>query len=982
MTVLRDGAVRGSHLVSDVSDDQLLELIVGRAVTTEFPGKAGPAGERAPSLSVDRLSGRAFHEISMTASPGEIVGLAGIVGNGQSEFLRALAGIGRASGRVELNGTALRTGRPSAALRAGVVYLSPDRLNEGLFGSLSVRENTVVSSLGQFATAGVVGRRAEVRAAAAQRDALAIKAPSIDANVLTLSGGNQQKVLLARALVNDEARLLLADEPTQGVDVGARAEIYRILREAADSGAAVIIVSSDSRELEGLCDRVLVFSSGHVVAELHGDEVREDAIAHAMLTSTRRRGGGDGGQTAGPPGPLRQPGRRRRERRERRAGLAGPGRPRRLRGLRRAGDRDPRAEPVHPGPERALPVRVQPEHADRADRRLAFIAFGQACVILTGGIDLSVGPLAGLVVVIGSFFENSGKAPLLMVLGFVVMIAVSVVVGLLNGAMVQFARFTPIVATLVTYIAIQGVSLVLRPFQGGYISFPLIDGISHSEGGIAIAFLLAIVAAAGMERALRTARWGRSLRAVGSEPAAAFRLGVRPNVSVIGAYVLSSLFACVGGVLLMAQVGVGDPTQGVTYTLGSVTAVVLGGTSIFGGRGSFIGVLLGAVLVEELLNVTIFLQLSQAWQYWFEGVLVMVAVGIYTQARARPGAALTQLAGEKADKRTKGGDMRALVFTAPGQAAVTQADRPQAGPGEVVVRSRVVGVCHSDLELLAGRYIIPISYPVIPGHEWSGEIAEVGPGVEGLAEGDLVVGECVVGPGGRDHFGFSISGAAAEYFMARAEWLHKLPGHMSFGAGALVEPFSVAYDAVRAGVVDPSDRVAVLGGGPIGLLSAMAAVGRNADVVLIEPRPDRRALGEKLGVRQALDPAAGDLRERPWRPPAARCSTSSSSRPGTRPRWRRRSPSPAITAGSSTSASTSARGSRPSSGLIQARSLRIQGIVGSAGVWPQAIRFLASGVVDPTPIVTASFPLADAVGALEAASLGSGNIKVHIETSA
>jgi L-iditol 2-dehydrogenase len=326
--------------------------------------------------------------------------------------------------------------------------------------------------------------------------------------------------------------------------------------------------------------------------------------------------------------------------------------------------------------------------------------------------------------------------------------------------------------------------------------------------------------------------------------------------------------------------------------------------------------------------------------------------------------------------------MRALVFTAPGQAAVTQADPPHAGPAEVVVRSRVVGVCHSDLELLAGRYIIPISYPVIPGHEWSGEIAEVGPGVEGLAAGDMVVGECVVGPGGRDHFGFSISGAAAEYFVARAEWLHKLPGHMSFGAGALVEPFSVAYAAVRAGVVDPSDRVAVLGGGPIGLLSAMAAAGRNADVILIEPRPDRRALGEKLGMRQAIDPAAGDLIEQALAATGGALFDVVIESAG----------HPSAMAQALTIAGNHGRvvyvgidvGSRVEAelGLIQARSLRIQGIVGSAGVWPQAIRFLASGVVDPTPIVTARFPLADAVAALEAASLGSGNIKVHIETSA
>jgi ribose/xylose/arabinose/galactoside ABC-type transport system permease subunit len=203
--------------------------------------------------------------------------------------------------------------------------------------------------------------------------------------------------------------------------------------------------------------------------------------------------------------------------------------------------------------------------------------------------------------------------------------------------MVRFARFTPIVATLVTYIALQGISLVLRPFQGGYISFSILNAINHSAGPVAIAFLVAAVAAVALEWALHRTRWGRSVRAIGSDSAAAFRLGVRPGLTVIGAYVASSLFACVGGVLLMAQVGVGDPTQGVNYTLASVTAVVLGGTSIFGGRGSFIGALFGAILVEELLNVTTFLHLSQAWQYWFQGVLVMVAVGIYTQARSRPG---------------------------------------------------------------------------------------------------------------------------------------------------------------------------------------------------------------------------------------------------------------------------------------------------------------------------------------------------------
>jgi ribose transport system ATP-binding protein len=626
VTVLRDGAVRGSFRVRDVTDDQLLELIVGRAVTAEFPAKAGPDAARQPVLTVERYCDRAFRDVSMTASAGEIVGLAGIVGNGQSEFLRALAGLGHATGRAQLRGTALRPGRPDAALDAGVVYLSADRLSEGLFTAMSVRENALVSALGQFSRWGVVRPRAEARAVEAQRDGLSIKTSSIDANVLSLSGGNQQKVLLARALLNSRAALLLAEEPTQGVDVGARAEIYRILREAAGAGAGVVIVSSDIRELEGLCDRVLVFSSGQVVTELRGEQVSEDAIAHAMLTSTRRRSQADTTETP------------------ERAGRARAGRA--LDWLRRAGRTDYAASAVLAVAIIALAVYTQSHNARFLSNfnlssltvliaATAFISFGQECVILTGGIDLSVGPLAGLVVVIGSFFENAGRSAVIIVAGFGVMLAACAAVGLLNGAMVRFARFTPIVATLVTYIALQGVSLVLRPFQAGYISFSILNAINQSAGPVAIAFLAAAVVAVALERALRRSRWGRSIRAIGSSPAAAFRLGVRPGVTIIGAYVASALFACAGGVLLMAQVGVGDPTQGVNYTLASVTAVVLGGTSIFGGRGSFVGALFGAILVEQLINVTTFLQLSQAWQYWFQGVLVMVAVGIYTQARTR-----------------------------------------------------------------------------------------------------------------------------------------------------------------------------------------------------------------------------------------------------------------------------------------------------------------------------------------------------------
>src|SRR6476646_7975494 len=145
----------------------------------------------------------------------------------------------------------------------------------------------------------------------------------------------------------------------------------------------------------------------------------------------------------------------------------------------------------------------------------------------------------------------------------------------------------------------------------------------------------------------------------------------------------------------------------------------------------------------------------------------------------------------------EGTTMKALVFEEPQHAAVRELDVPAIASDEVLVRSRNVGICHSDFELYEGHYIIPVSYPIVPGHEWSGEVAEAGSGVTTLSVGDRVVGECVVN-NGVDHFGFSISGANAEYFVAKASWLHRIPDELSFVHAAFVEPFSVAYSAAVA----------------------------------------------------------------------------------------------------------------------------------------------------------------------------------------
>jgi ribose transport system ATP-binding protein len=494
--------------------------------------------------------------------------------------------------------------------------VSADRHNEGVLRTMSVRENAALTALPRFASRGVVRRRAEIAGVEDQRTALNIRTPSIETSIASLSGGNQQKVVIARSLLAQPS-LVLVDEPTQGVDAGARIEIYTILREIAEGGIPVLIVSSDGLELEGLCDRVVIFSRGSVVGEVAGDEVTEERIASAIVNATTHR-------------------------RSRESKRRDDGRRLALRQFLR-GDY---------APSLILMLMIVALgtltwlHNDRVLSAfnvssalvllaaLAFMSFGQFAVIMTGGIDLSVGPLAGLMVVVASFFLVNGKSTAVMIAGFALMLGVALGVGLVNGVFVRYGRFTPVAATLATYIALQGISLLLRPTQGGYIKTGIIDAVAKtSVGVIPVAFLVAAAVAVVLELALRYTRWGLNLRAAGSREQAAHRLGVRVNRTVIGAYVFCALFTFLGGIMLMAQLGIGDPAAGIAYTLSSITAVVLGGASLFGGRGSFIGTLLGAALIQQIINATVFLSLSQSWQYWFLGILTLVAAGIYSQAR-------------------------------------------------------------------------------------------------------------------------------------------------------------------------------------------------------------------------------------------------------------------------------------------------------------------------------------------------------------
>ncbi len=323
--------------------------------------------------------------------------------------------------------------------------------------------------------------------------------------------------------------------------------------------------------------------------------------------------------------------------------------------------------------------------------------------------------------------------------------------------------------------------------------------------------------------------------------------------------------------------------------------------------------------------------------------------------------------------------MKALQFMSPNTMAVNEIAIPKIADDEVLLASRSVGICHSDIELLEGRYIIPFKYPIIPGHEWSAEVMEVGSKVSKLKAGDRVVGECVIG---QEHFGFSISGAMAEFFIAKADWLHKLPENVTWTQGALVEPFSCGYYAtVRADNMDASDTVAVFGAGPIGLGVIAASAAKGARVIVIEPSTDRAKVALSLGADVVIDPTKQNTKDAVMEATHGVGATIVMDASG-RPDAMAATLEVASFHGRVVIIGISVGGKAPAEmGLIQSKELQVRGIIGSPGVWPETIRFLSRTNLDLSKLVTSSFDISEADKAYQKVLTDKSQIKVHVTNS-
>lgn len=601
VTVLRDGRLVDTRPLTEVTRESLIRMMVGEgADTTSAAAPRGAMAAEASLLTVRGLNvpGKVA-EVGFTVGRGEIVGLAGVAGSGRNELLRALAGVeGFTADAVLLDGTAYHATSPHEALRAGVALLPADRHHEALLLPMTVRENLTLGSLRAVSSRlGLIRRRAETARATALAQAATVKAAGVEQPAAALSGGNQQKVALASRLAV-QPRLLLLEEPTQGVDVKARAELHRQIRELAASGVGLMLVSSDMPELLSLSDRLLVLHRGRLVGTLESARATQEQVLDLALGTAAEGVAAAAPRTRRPP--LRE------------LGLAG------LLALFVA-----------------VVAAVAPSFATLANlgdiltnnAYLAIAAVGMTMVILTAGIDISIGSLLAACATVAGLTAAAGW-PVAAVLAATLLAGLAL--GALNAVLIVPVRIPPIIATLAVLTLLRHVLIVLT--GGRWINLPL----SFRQVGLSTPLGLALpvwVAAGTVLAGWVILRWtplGRSIYATGDNPESAAHLGVPVRLVQATVYVLMGLLMGLAAFVYAGRWSAIQTNAGQGLEMVVITAVVVGGTNVFGGSGTLLGTVLGVLLLGVIAAALTPLHLEPTWERAFQGGLILLAVVVDT----------------------------------------------------------------------------------------------------------------------------------------------------------------------------------------------------------------------------------------------------------------------------------------------------------------------------------------------------------------
>jgi rhamnose transport system ATP-binding protein len=631
ITVLRDGALVETVRTTDTTEEDVVRLMVGRSLGSLYERQPAKLGD--VMLETRGLTARGLYsDIDISVRAGEVVGLAGLVGSGRTEVARAIFGIERPdAGTILLSGEPVVVRDPAAAIAHGVAYVSEDRRGQSIVEDFSILDNASLPTIGRTTTWGLIRAKAEIALVSGPLERMRLKFNDYFQPMRTLSGGNQQKVVLAKWLAT-RPRVLILDEPTQGIDIQAKAEVHRIIAELSEQGIAILLISSDMPELLGACDRIYVMNHGSIAAELSGADMNQFDI-----------------------------------------GLAATG-------VLPGGATEALVADASPEQDGAAPLPVQRSAASRfgalARRRevgllvalalivlpvslintnfysagnlgdlanysslLGLLGIGQMLVILTRNIDLSIASTLGLsAYVAASTMRAVPDAP--VALGIGVALVTGLTCGTLNGLVVAYGRVPSIVVTLGTLALYRGALSVLSSgdrVKPEDVSEAWLDWTSSPLPGpstiVIVAVTVAVVVAFVMWRTER----GRQIYYAGSNPEGAQLIGIPVARRVLTAFIASGVLAGAAGALWASHYPYVDGQVAIGLETAVIAAVVVGGVALRGGSGTVVGVALGTVGLLAIRKVlTIAGVPDQYLQAVYGGAIIAaVTVDVFLTNRSR-----------------------------------------------------------------------------------------------------------------------------------------------------------------------------------------------------------------------------------------------------------------------------------------------------------------------------------------------------------
>jgi ribose transport system ATP-binding protein len=641
ITVLRDGCRAGTLDMKTTDRAAIIRLMIGRDLTQLYPKELDVAiGD--PILEIRHLAGgTAVRDVSMTVRRGEIHGVAGLVGAGRSETALMIFGAEpHSGGEILVDGKPFHPTSPRMAKDAGMALIPEDRRNEGLVTSLSVRDNLTLSNLRRWARFGLIKPKTEKAVAQGLVDTLRIATPSLDQLTRNLSGGNQQKVVIGRWFAGDAA-VFMFDEPTTGVDVGAKVEIYNQMTRAARGGAGVMFISSDFEELLGMCDRISVMKKGRVVKEFERGQADLHQLMHwaTGADGVEIDDGTNGAATmpAVPVAPASQDA----------ASSAGDD-------LFVAATLPVRDDPVRPRPRRErigdlmtrwgtiagmilailliglnAPQFFDPDNLFSVLKQgsiLTLLAFGLTLVLIAGGFDMSVGALSQLTanLAAGSILQGLGTGFALAMGG-----VLGLGFGLVNALLVIVVRMPPFVATLGMMFIGMGATFA---FNGGrqttLANQPEFFFLGQGYvGPVPFILILVVVLMLVLHFGVKATRPGMRMYAVGENLAAARLRGVSQQRALLIAFLVAGFVVGEAGVLLASySYGASALGTGLDYLISALAAAYLGSAFSKAGELDMVGTAISAMFITALGNGLIINGVSSVWLPGIQGAVLILAI--------------------------------------------------------------------------------------------------------------------------------------------------------------------------------------------------------------------------------------------------------------------------------------------------------------------------------------------------------------------